>query len=167
VELTPRTSEADGPARRPRKRRSPLAYGTMVAVLIGLGVVVYQGLTSASLYFYNADEAVEQRDDLGERRFRLQGSVLGESIEQTGTGIAFTVAYNRVPVDVVHAGDPPELFEPGIPVVLEGRWSSAGDVFESDRILVKHSEEYEAENEERLDEAEDGTTGSGEPAAAP
>ncbi len=167
MELTPRTSEADGPARRPRKRRSPLAYGTMVAVLIGLGVVVYQGLTSASLYFYNADEAVEQRDDLGDRRFRLQGSVLGESIEQTGTGIAFTVAYDRVQVDVVHAGDPPELFEPGLPVVLEGRWSSAGDVFESDRILVKHSEEYEAENEERLDEAEDGTTGSGEPAAAP
>ena len=167
MELTPRTSEADGPARRPRKRRSPLAYGTMVAVLIGLGVVVYQGLTSASLYFYNADEAVEQRDDLGDRRFRLQGSVLGESIEQTGTGIAFTVAYDRVQVDVVHAGDPPELFEPGLPVVLEGRWSSAGDVFESDRILVKHSEEYEADNEERLDEAEDGTTGSGEPAAAP
>jgi hypothetical protein len=29
-------------------------------------------------------------------------------------------------------------------------------VFASDRILVKHSEEYEAENEERLDDARDG-----------
>ena len=167
MELTPRTSEADSAASRPRKRRSPLAYGTLLLVLVGLGVVVYQGLTSASLYFYNADEAAEQREELGDRRFRLQGSVLGTSIEELDGGIAFTVAYNKVSVDVVHAGDPPELFEPGIPVVLEGRWSAAGDVFESDRILVKHSEEYEADNTDRLDDAEDGLTGSAEPADAP
>ncbi|MGK2947578.1 MAG: cytochrome c maturation protein CcmE [Acidimicrobiales bacterium] len=167
MELTPRTSEADSAASRPRKRRSPLAYGTLAAVLIGLGVVVYQGLTSASLYFYNADEAVEQRADLGERRFRLQGSVEGGTIDETASGITFTVVYNSVEVDVRHDGSPPELFEPGIPVVLEGRWSATDDAFDSDRILVKHSEEYEAENEDRLDEAEDGTTGSAEPAAAP
>jgi cytochrome c-type biogenesis protein CcmE len=167
VELTPRTSEADGPAARPRKRRSPLAYGTLVAVLIGLGVVVYQGLTSASLYFYNADEAVEQRADLGDRRFRLQGSVVGGSVEETADGISFDVVYNSVPVSVRHQGDPPELFEPGIPVVLEGRWSATDDVYESDVIRVKHSEEYEADNEDRLVDAEDGQSGSGEPAAAP
>lgn len=154
MELTPRTSEADSAATRPRRRRSPLAYGTLVAVLIGLGVVVYQGLTSASLYFYNADEAVEQRADLGERRFRLQGSVQGGTIEETASGITFTVVYDQVEVDVRHAGSPPEMFESGIPVVLEGRWSATDDVFESDRILVKHSEEYEAENEDRLAEAE-------------
>ena len=39
-------------------------------------MVAYQALTSASLYFYNADEAVEQKDDLGDKRFRLQGSVV-------------------------------------------------------------------------------------------
>ena len=44
--------------------------------------------------------------------------------------------------------DPPELFEPGQPVVLEGAWD--GDVYASDRILVKHSEEYVAENDERV-----------------
>lgn len=167
MELTPRTSATESSVSRARTRRSPWAYGTLLAVLVGLGIVVYQGLTSASLYFYNADEAVEQRDELGDRRFRLQGSVLGSSIEELDNGIAFTVVYDKVSVGVVHAGDPPELFEPGIPVVLEGRWSAAGDVFESDRILVKHSEEYEADNRDRLDDAEDGLTGSAEPATAP
>jgi cytochrome c-type biogenesis protein CcmE len=58
-------------------------------------------------------------------------------------------------------GDPPDLFEPGVPVVLEGRWQGDGDdlVFSSDRMLVKHSEEYEAENEDRLDDARDGSAG--------
>ena len=48
----------------------------------------------------------------------------------------------------MHEGDPPELFQPGIPVVLEGRWS--GDHFASDRIMVKHSEQYKAGNPDRV-----------------
>jgi cytochrome c-type biogenesis protein CcmE len=156
VELTPRT--AADPAVIPSRHRSPWAYGALLAVLLGLGVVVYQGLTSASLYFYNADEAVAQQAHLGDRRFRLQGTVLGDSIAPTEQGVDFTVAYKGVPVDVHHDGDPPELFQPGIPVVLEGRWDPSGSFFVSDSILVKHSEQYRADNEDRLDDAERGGT---------
>jgi cytochrome c-type biogenesis protein CcmE len=132
----------------------------LALVLVGLGVVVYQGLTSASLYFYNADEAVEQRADLADKRFRLQGTVQADSIEAIEGGVAFTVAFNEVEVAVEHDGDPPELFQPGIPVVLDGSWGAGGeDVFESDRIVVKHSEQYQADNGDRLSEAEDGQSG--------
>lgn len=162
MELTPRTSPATDAPTVARRRRSPWAYGALAAVLLGLGVVVYQGLTSASLYFYNADEAVAQRADLGDRRFRLQGLVVDQHAA-TDDGIEFTVAYNDVEVEVHHQGDPPELFDLGIPVVLEGRWDSSGDFFASDRILVKHSEQYEADNPDRIDDAERG--GSTEPAA--
>lgn len=165
MELTPRPAPA--PASAPRHRRSPWAYGVLFAVLIGLGVVVYQGLTSASLYFYNADEAVAQQDDLGDKRFRLQGLVLDGSIESTDDGVDFTVAYNQVEVEVHHDGDPPELFQPGIPVVLEGRWDPSGDFFASDTIRVKHSERYEAENEGRLDDAEQGGAGDASTSTTP
>lgn len=158
MELSPRTAPDPSGAATPRRRRSPLAYGALVLVLIGIGVVAYQALSSASLYFYNADEAVEQKADLGDRRFRLQGSVL-DDVESTPEGVTFTVKFNGVEVPVRHDGDPPELFQPGIPVVLEGRWSPSGDVFDSDRILVKHSEEYEADNGGRLDDAKDAETG--------
>ena len=151
MELSPRPV-----ATTPRRRRSPAAYVVLLLVLGGLGLVVYKGLSSASLYFYNADEAVEKRDELGDDRFRLQGTVLGSSIETTPAGVEFTVAYNGVRVEARHDGDPPELFEPGIPVVLEGRWDPSGDFFASDRILVKHTEEYEADNEDRLDKADEG-----------
>lgn len=156
MELTPRT--APDPAVAPIRRPSPWAYGALLAVLVGLGVIVYQGLTSASLYFYNADEAVAQQDHLGDRRFRLQGTVLGDSIHPTDQGVDFTVTYNGVEVDVRHDGDPPELFQPGIPVVLEGRWDPIGDVFVSDTILVKHSEQYQADNGDRLKAADRGGT---------
>ncbi|HEY9555701.1 MAG TPA: cytochrome c maturation protein CcmE [Acidimicrobiales bacterium] len=165
MELTPRTGPAgsDDQSAPRRRKRNPWAYGVLVAVLLGLGVVVWQGLTSASLYFYNADEAVEQREELGDRRFRLQGTVLGDTISSSEDGVEFTVAFNGARVDVRHDGDPPELFQPGIPVVLEGRWSEAGDWFDSDTIKVKHSEQYEAENEDRLEDAEDGESAGADP----
>lgn len=160
MELSPRSAPAQDAARPtpPRRGRSPWAYGVLALVLVAVGVVAYQGLTSASLYFYNADEAVEQRADLGDRRFRLQGSVL-DDVENTAEGVTFTVKYHGAEVAVQHDGDPPELFEPGIPVVLEGRWDPSGEFFASDRIIVKHSEQYEADNGERLEDAEDGGAG--------
>ena len=51
-----------------------------------------------------------------------------------------------------------ELFRPGVPVVLEGHWSPEGGYFDSDRILIKHDEEYQSQEqyEERERRAEDG-----------
>ncbi|HEY5700025.1 MAG TPA: cytochrome c maturation protein CcmE [Acidimicrobiales bacterium] len=147
LDLTPRTIPF-------RRRRGLAASLVLVAVVAALALIAVKALGDASLFFLNADEAVEQREDLGTDRFRLQGTVVDDSVEETDDGVAFQVAFNGATVDVVHRGDPPELFQPGIPVVLEGHWD--GEVYASDRILVKHSSEYEAENEDRLREADEG-----------
>jgi len=126
----------------------------LVAIVGALAFVAVKALGEASLFFLNADEAVEQRGDLGTDRFRLQGTVVDGTVDETDDGVAFDVEFNDVDVAVVHEGDPPELFQPDIPVVLEGNWE--GEVFASDRILVKHTSEYEAENEGRLQDADEG-----------
>jgi cytochrome c-type biogenesis protein CcmE len=104
------------------------------------------------VFFRNVDEAVAERDELGDRRFRLQGRVVPDTLESDGTAVTFVVQHAGVQATVRHVGDPPELFQPDIPVVLEGSWSDEGEHFASDRILVKHEEEYEAENPDRTDE---------------
>lgn len=119
-----------------------------IVVLAALGFLVFQGLGNATLYFRTADEAVAQRDELGDRRFRIEGDVVDGSVRQTGNDVTFTLTSKSVEVPVRHKGDPPELFRPGIPVVLEGRFQ--GDYFSSDRMMVKHSETYVAENPERV-----------------
>jgi cytochrome c-type biogenesis protein CcmE len=119
-----------------------------IVVLAALGFLVFQGLGNATLYFRTADEAVAQREQLGDRRFRIEGDVVDGSVRQVGNDVSFMLTKNDVRVPVQHKGDPPELFRPGIPVVLEGRFQ--GDHFSSDRILVKHSETYVAENPERV-----------------
>jgi cytochrome c-type biogenesis protein CcmE len=155
LDLTPRTEPA-------RRRRGLPAVAVLVAVVLALGFIAIKALGDASLFFLNADEAVAQRADLGDDRFRLQGTVVEDSVDETDDGVTFQVEFNDVTVDVVHRGDPPELFQPNIPVVLEGNWD--GEVFASDRILVKHSSEYEAENGDRLQDADEGgSEGSTEP----
>lgn len=147
LDLTPRTTEG-------RRRRGLPAAIVLIVVVGALAFIAVKALGDASLFFLNADEAVAQREDLGDDRFRLQGTVVEGSVDETDDGVTFQVEFDGVSVGVVHRGDPPELFQPGIPVVLEGNWE--GEVYASDRILVKHSSEYEAEHEDRLDEADEG-----------
>jgi cytochrome c-type biogenesis protein CcmE len=128
------------------QRRRLWAAGGVVVV--ALGFLVFQGLGNATVYFRTADEAVAQRQSLGDRRFRIEGTVVSGSVEESGGMVAFRIASKAVEVPVVHRGDPPELFKPGIPVVLEGRFQ--GETFASDRMLVKHSESYVAEHPERV-----------------
>ena len=129
------------------RRRAWIAFGLIAAAL---GFLVFRGLGDAAVYFLTADEAVAQRDSLGDRRFRVEGQVVEGSVRRTTEGVDFRIREGGTEVDVSHAGDPPELFQPGIPVVLEGQWK--GDRFASDRILVRHTEEYRAENPDRVED---------------
>ena len=122
TELSPLTPR---PARRSTRARRWIAALVTVAVAGGVALLVSNLLGDAALFFYNADEAVERRDELASQRFRLQGTPLAEP-ENTfyldHPVLAFPVGFDGTVVDVVHTGDPPELFQPGVPVVLEGAW---------------------------------------------
>ena len=117
-------------------------------VLAALGLLVVRGLGNATLYFRTADEAVAQKQQLGDRQFRIEGNVVAGTVREAGGSTAFTIESKGVVVPVNHQGDPPELFKPGIPVVLEGHFQ--GDSFASDRIMVKHSEDYIAKHPSRV-----------------
>ena len=119
----------------------------VIVVLAALGALLYQGLSNAATYFYTADQAVAHKATQGTRRFRIEGTVLAP-VHTVGTAVDFQIENNNVTVDVVHTGDQPQLFKPGIPVVLEGRWD--GDHFASDTIMVKHTATYIQQNPSRV-----------------
>ncbi|MDP9403770.1 MAG: cytochrome c maturation protein CcmE [Actinomycetota bacterium] len=145
-----------GPAAGPRPRAQLSRRRLWIAgavILAALGFLVVQALGEATVYFKTADEAVAEKAGLGARRFRIEGLVVAGSVRPApaGNGVGFEIRGERgATVEVVHRGDPPELFQPGIPVVLEGRWS--GDHYASDRIMVKHTNEYRADNPDRVDD---------------
>lgn len=154
VDLRPRSFDSSPGRRAPAKKWTGVA---VLLVVLGIGgVAVAQALNDAALFFRNVDEAISERAELGDSRFRIQGTVVGDGIDAYPGGATFSITYNGATALVEHSGDPQELFQPDIPVVLEGRWSGSGEqlVFLSDRMLVKHDENYVADHGERIDEAE-------------
>jgi cytochrome c-type biogenesis protein CcmE len=150
VDVTPRPAPVE-PTPPGRRSRRGLVIGLVLVALLGAtGYLLVKVVGDASLYYYNADEAVAKRDELGDRRFRIQGTYVGSASDQGDGTIRFDIAFDGTDVAVEHSGSEPALFKPGIPVVLEGRWSGDGSVFQSDRIEVKHGEEYREENPERV-----------------
>ncbi len=132
--------------------RSPRNILIMSVICLALGFVLFQALTNARIFFLNVDEAVAQQSELGDKRFRMQGTVTTVPDTKDDGSLFFAVAFNGEQADVRHIGDAPSaLFECNTPVVIEGRWIE--NTFESELITVKHSEEYEEANEERLEEA--------------
>ena len=123
----------------------------LALVLGACAFLLVKVLDDSVTYFKNADEAVAARHDLGTKRFRVQGTVVDGSVKQVGTFVEFDIEFHCAIVHVRHDGDPPQLFKPGIPVVLEGAFAKGSDVYDSDRILVKHTSEYRTDRLEKAD----------------
>jgi cytochrome c-type biogenesis protein CcmE len=132
-------------ARLASRRRQIIAFAILAAALM---VLVFRGLGNATLYFKTADEAVAQRAKLGSQRFRIEGTVQ-PGVRQVGQDVDFVIANNGVEVNVIHKSGPPQLFKPGIPVVLQGHFEPDGH-FASELIMVKHTEDYVAKHPERV-----------------
>jgi cytochrome c-type biogenesis protein CcmE len=146
------TAVPTAPRVRPVKpAASKLRIIAVILIVLGaIAFLVFKGLGDATVYFKTADEAVAQKSSLGDRRFRVEGAVVTGSVHPEADGVRFEIISAGETVPVVHQGDPPELFKDGIPVVLEGHWD--GDVYASDRIMVKHTSEYREQNPDRVDE---------------
>lgn len=118
------------------------------ALLVVVLVVLMVNLSSALVYF-NTPTEVAQRQ-ASDERLRLGGRVVPGTVVDSDGFVAFDVEDCDVAVGVVHAGAPPQLFQEGIGVVVEGTWDGA--TFVSDTILVKHDEQYRTDADD-YDEA--------------
>jgi|AntRauTorcE11897_2_1112592.scaffolds.fasta_scaffold49065_2 cytochrome c-type biogenesis protein CcmE len=111
-----------------------------IAALL-VGVLAFGDLGPNLVYYLTPTEAVEQRADFGgERRFRLAGTVAEGSVEAGPQTTSFVVTDGDTTVPVTHTGEPPDLFQVGIQVVVEGAW--IGTAFASDTMLIQHDETY-------------------------
>jgi cytochrome c-type biogenesis protein CcmE len=122
-----------------RRRRAYVAIG-MCVVAIGAIVALTVVLSGNIQYFRTVSEAVAHRSDRSQ--FRIAGAVVNGSVVPTHAGVDFKITDGKATAEIVHHGDPPQLFKPGAPVVCEGHWG-AGGAFSSDRILIKHGSDYQ------------------------
>jgi cytochrome c-type biogenesis protein CcmE len=121
----------------------------VIALVVAITVA---GLNDNLTYYLYPNEAVAQRDDFPDgERFRLAGQVVAGSVAGSGEDLTFSVTDGSGTVDVVLVNPPPPLFSDEVPVLLEGYWS--GDLFNAERALIRHDENYEVPSEGNYEEA--------------
>jgi cytochrome c-type biogenesis protein CcmE len=129
-----------------------------IAILGFAGFLIYRAMQSGLTYFILPSEYAQHQDRYENRRVQLGGIVEPESVrfnEETLL-LNFNITDTVQTYAVSYTGAPPELFQDGTGVVVEGKFD--GDVFVSNVVKVKHSEQYrppaegEAVNLEELKE---------------
>lgn len=130
-------------------QRKWLPLAVLALVVVASGVILVNFLGSAIDYYCNVDE-IDQRDGCeAGRRLRVQGTVDEGSVETAAGVTTFTMSFGGATIPVRYDGEPGGIFAECEPVVVHGVLEDG--MFAGDEIEVKHSNEYEAENPDRVD----------------
>lgn len=144
-----RADRRSAEARRQTRRRL-VVVGIVIAAAVSF--LLYKTLAGAVTYFKTVDQALAARTALGTTTFQLEGLVVPHTIRRPdATTVDFRIEGTRHDeISVVNTGEPPELFESNVPVVIVGHFVGSSNEFVSDQILVKHSNSYIAAHPTRV-----------------
>lgn len=132
------------------------AAAVVVVAVAGIGVLSLSGMEQSLVYYMSPTEVVEKPPST-EQRVRLGGLVVPGSVRHSGNQVQLVITDGVHDVRVVHTGPLPEIFEEGQGAVVEGHVDGLSRLV-SDRLMVKHSNEYRPPDDEAGAAA---TTGAG------
>lgn len=109
-----------------------------------LGYMSFSDMGEDIVYYWSPSELLA-RDDAMNHTVRLGGQVEPDSIEwdKDAQTVRFLVSDGDRTVPVFSQGNPPQMFRGNIGVVVEGALQADG-VFHTEKIMVKHSNDYKA-----------------------
>lgn len=118
-----------------------VAIGLVVAG-VGLGATFLLKAMNQNILYYYSPTQLEQGMAPEDRRFRVGGLVVDNSVVRTdGTmEVRFALTDEAHVVPVVYTGILPDLFREGQGIIAHGRMN--GNEFVADEILAKHDENY-------------------------
>ena len=131
-----------------KNKQGPLFLaGALFVAASALGLVWFAAdeMGENLVYYWEPTELLAVGDDAYGPQIRLGGIVKEDSLEwvEGEQELWLTVTDTENDVRVHARGAPPQMLREGIGVVVEGTMTQAG-VFETDRLMVKHSNEYKA-----------------------
>jgi cytochrome c-type biogenesis protein CcmE len=119
--------------------------GSLAIAAAALGFLAFSNVGDNLVYYWSPSELVAAGGDARSASVRLAGLVVADSIRtgEDGLTLDFAVTDGKTEVPVRARTVPPAMFREGIGVVLEGTLGEDGR-FQTDRLMVKHDNEYRA-----------------------
>lgn len=114
----------------------------LVLAGVGLGATFLLKAMNQNILYYYSPTQLEAGETPGDRRFRVGGLVVENSVTRTeGTmEVRFELTDEAHEIPVVYTGILPDLFREGQGIIAHGRMQ--GRDFVADEILAKHDENY-------------------------
>lgn len=120
--------------------------------IVGGAVILVAALAVTNLqfgdnvvYFYTPQEAFAKAADINDKTIKVGGMVKSGTVVWKPEDLALNFVMTDmqgIDIEVSHKGTPPDMFKENAGVVVEGRIESDGKKMVSQRLMVKHSEEY-------------------------
>ncbi len=131
----------------PKKRMTGKTAGALVGaaiVLVAFGYLIWGGIGGNLVYFLTPKELLARGPKAVGASVRLGGMVQSGTINWNADTreLRFRIIdEDSSSVPVISVGMPPQMFTEGQGVVVEGVYSGDG-VFKSNKVMVKHNNEY-------------------------
>jgi cytochrome c-type biogenesis protein CcmE len=113
-----------------------------IAVLGAVIYLVYANTQSNAAYYMTVSE-LRQCTTCATQSVRVAGVVQAGSIVRNDALIKFTVVDGQQTMPVVYSGVVPDIFRPGIQVVVEGHYTGQG-LFQAQTLLAKCPSKFQA-----------------------
>ena len=120
-------------------------FAALGVVVVLSCIALRLGFGDALVYFYTPDEVLLKREALTDKRIRIGGLVAPASVQWLAATkeLSFIVTDGAdARLKVLYVGQKPDLFRENQGVVVEGLYDLQNNLFNADRLLVKHSEKY-------------------------
>ena len=148
MDVAAETPAPNGPTLRPvrrgvRRQRRFILGG--ILILAALGYLVFTATRASAEYYLTVGELQARGPAATERAVRVSGIVEAGSIERDPNSFTtrFTTSDASGVLPVVYHGTVPDIFQPGIQVVVEGKLATDG-VFHADTLLTKCPAHFQA-----------------------
>lgn len=134
------------------KRSRLFLFISLAVAAIAFGVIATTGISRNLVYYWSPTDITHAGDKAYGATIRLGGQVAPGSVRMgNGSLTDFDVTDHKTTIHVKSSSVPPQMFREGIGVVVEGTMVRGG-YFQSDRLMVRHSNEYRAPKAgERID----------------
>ena len=125
-----------------RKRRRLYVVLLGLSTLAVAAALVLTAFEDNIVFFYSPTD-VATKDLSSDRRIRIGGIVVDDSVKKKADGVTFEFQVTDVEntVKISYRGILPDLFREGQGIVAGGKLG-AGGVFVADEVLAKHDENY-------------------------
>lgn len=124
------------------RKKTRIILGVVI-IAMSLGYLAFGRLEKNIVYFVTPSELLAKGGAALDKPVRLGGVVKEGSIrwDAQNTLLEFDLKDEAGEIRVISHETPPQMFQDEMGVVVEGK-KDAGGVFQSSRLMVKHSNEY-------------------------